>query len=500
MRRAIMLTLLVLAVLPASAGAHALLERTEPERGSSGQAPPEQVAFYFSEPVEASFGAIRVFDAEGDEVATGELERPGGESSAIAAPLPGDLADGSYTATYRVVSADSHPVSGGFVFGVGDGGPGSAASVSELLDESDAGPVTSVAFGVIRWAGFAAIGVGVGAFVFLLAVWRPALRRNSVSGWVEASAAFDRRFRRLAGAAAALGFAAAIASLVAQGAVASGTSFWAAIDADVIGDVLETRFGVIAALRALAWLLVGLVLLASRLHATSARRPLLGLLAIPLAFLIAAPGLAGHPATQSPGLVLVPSDLVHVAAMSVWFGGLVVLVAAVPAATGRLGTGDRSRLLAALLLRFSPLALASVIALAVTGVAQSIVYLGPLDQLIDTGFGRAISIKALIVIVLVGFGAYHRRRSIPALRRLAEGDEPPGGAGVVLRRALRAEVGLIVVVLAVTAALVSYAPPSDAAAGPASGSATLGDARLEYTVDPAQAGAQRDAPLLLRRG
>ena len=130
-----------------------------------------------------------------------------------------------------------------------------------------------------------------------------------------------------------------------------------------------------------------------------------------------------------------------------------------------------------------------MIALALTGVVQSIVYLGPLEQLVETGFGRAILIKAVLLIVLIGFGAWHRRRSIPELRRLADGHEPPGGAGVLLRRALRAEVALIAVVLAVTAALVSYAPPSDASAGPVSGSATLGDARLEYTVDPGQAGS-----------
>ena len=90
--------------------------------------------------------------------------------------------------------------------------------------------------------------------------------------------------------------------------------------------------------------------------------------------------------------------------------------------------------------------------------------------------------------MLIGFGVWHRRRSIPELRRLAGGHEPPGGAGVLLRRALRAEVALIAVVLAVTAALVSYAPPTEAASGPVSGSATLGDARLEYTVDPGEAG------------
>jgi copper transport protein len=245
---------------------------------------------------------------------------------------------------------------------------------------------------------------------------------------------------------------------------------------------MDTRFGVVAGLRALAWLAVGLIVLIPGLRRVHA------IAAIPLAFLLVAPGLAGHPATQSPGLLLVPSDLVHVAAMSVWLGGLAIFLVAVPAATRLLADGERSRMLAALLLRFSPLALGSVIALAVTGVIQSIVYLGPLEQLVETGFGRAILIKGLLLIVLIGFGAWHRRRSIPELRRLADDGAAPGGAGIVLRRALRGEVALIAVVLAVTAALVSYAPPSEAQSGPVSGSATLGDARLEYTVDPGAAG------------
>jgi copper transport protein len=53
---------------------------------------------------------------------------------------------------------------------------------------------------------------------------------------------------------------------------------------------------------------------------------------------------------------------------------------------------------------------------------------------------------------------------------------------------MRGELLLMVSVLGVTAALISYAPPIDAASGPFSGVVTLGPAELEMTVEPARVG------------
>jgi copper transport protein len=64
----------------------------------------------------------------------------------------------------------------------------------------------------------------------------------------------------------------------------------------------------------------------------------------------------------------------------------------------------------------------------------------------------------------------------------------PGGTGILARRSFRAEGALMLTVFGVTAALVSYAPPIDAAQGPVSVNTTLGPAELEMTVEPAKAG------------
>ena len=119
--------------------------------------------------------------------------------------------------------------------------------------------------------------------------------------------------------------------------------------------------------------------------------------------------------------------------MSVWIGGLVVLLFVLPGATRRLEPPERSRLLAAVLVRFSPIALACVGALLATGVTQALIDMGGLAPLLHTAFGRAVLIKFVLLLALVGLGAVNRQRVVPALRRLAAGGQPPGGAGRVLR-------------------------------------------------------------------
>jgi copper transport protein len=211
-------------------------------------------------------------------------------------------------------------------------------------------------------------------------------------------------------------------------------------------------------------------------------------LAVPALALAVLPALAGHASTQHPTWALFPLDVAHVLAMSAWLGGLVALLVCVPAATRALAAPDRTRLLAATLTRFSPLALAAVCVLAATGTTQAIIEVRHLGALTGTGFGRSLLIKAGLLVVLVGFGAVNRQRVVPAFRRLAAEAAAPGGPGRLLRRTLRSDVALVLVVLGVTGALTGYAPPTSASGGPRSVSKRMGPLDLELTVDPATVG------------
>ncbi len=495
-RAAILACLAAALVLPASAGAHAVVEQTQPTRGAALERSPERVTVTFDEPVESSFGALRVFAADGERVDAGEVQRPSGDAVAVA--VENDLPDGAYTVTYRVVSADSHPVTGGYVFTVGKAGGTPAAAVADLLDEGT-GPVTEVAFGTVRAISYAAIALLAGGFAFLLLVWLPALRRLPAGdGWADAGFAFQARATMLLVAAAFAGLVATVLGIVLQAATATGGSFWSALDSGLVNDVLNTRFGDVWKLRFTAFGVLAALLLflppatgrrwASGNAAGVGRAIWLVTFAAACAYLVVSPALGGHAGAADDSVLLVPLDIVHVAAMSAWVGGLALLLLVVPAATRQLDPPDRTRLLALLVTRFSTLALTAVAALLATGVAQSVLHLDALSDLVDTAFGRAILVKSALFVALIALGAYNRRRSQPALTRLAAGGEAPGRAGGVLRRTLRAEIVLMAVVLAVTAALVAYSPSADTPSGPLSDTADFGPARIELTVDPARAG------------
>ena len=507
MRRAL-LALAALAALallaPAQALAHATLESTSPQRGAVLRAAPRAVVLRFDEAVEGNFGAVRVFDGSGARVDAGDAYHPDGKGQQLAVHLRDGVGDGTYTATYRVVSADGHVVSGGLVFSIGRAGA-AGATVAELLGDQRTGAATDLAFGIARAVQFGAIGLALGALAFLLLVWRQAAARVGLGA--APAAAFARRHRLLLLVAAGSGAASAALAVVCQGAEAAGLPLPDALSASVVRETLGTRFGTVWGIGVVAWLLLGLAAAlalapAGRGRGRDGREPAplaLAALAPPALFLLLLPALGGHASVQSPTWLLLPANAVHVAAMAVWAGGLATLLLALPAATRALpARGDRSRLLAAALSRFSPLALGAVIALVASGIVQGVVEVRTVAHLFDTPFGRAVAVKVALLLGLVALGAVQRRLVLPRLRAVAAAAEPPAQAGLLLRRVLRGELLLIAGALAATAALAAYAPSIAQQAGPFDRTTAIGPLQLQVTVDPAATGANEIHLYLLR--
>ncbi|HEY4097279.1 MAG TPA: CopD family protein [Baekduia sp.] len=504
-------TLLLALALPGSAFAHAQLETTSPQRDDLVASAPKVVSFTFDEAVSGTEGAIRVFDSKGDRVDDGNSYHPAGRGPTFAVGLKSGLAKGTYTATYRVVSADTHIVTGGFVFSIGARSAGAGSTVGQLLAGQKTGKVTSTGFVVARAAQYGAIGIAGGLLVFLLAVWLPVLTASGggTTEWERAAERFVARLRIGLLVAALVGLVSALVGLGLQGAESAGVPLWK-ITGPVMSSVLSTRFGTIWLGGAIAWLVLGaatLLVLAPRgarapvlrtaslgadgaVLGSRAAGPRLAPLLIPALALITLPALAGHASVQHPVWLFLPANLVHVSAMTVWLGGLTALLLCLPAATRALQNGaDRTRLLAGVLARFSPIALGCVLVLMATGVIQALCQINAFSELWDTAYGRAVLVKIGLLLVLIALGAVNRRRTVPGLSAVARDGGTPGALGLLLRRTLRTEVAVIAVVLTVTGALAGYAPAKTVATGPVELTSTLGPAQLSLDVDPATVGS-----------
>src|SRR5436853_3288000 len=165
--------------------------------------------------------------------------------------------------------------------------------------------------------------------------------------------------------------------------------------------------------------------------------------------LLPGPSIAGHALDRGRSPLEVVDDIVHVAAASVWLGGLLALGLAL-----RRG-GERG----ALVRRFSTIAAVSVVVLAVTGVVRALSELASVSQIWTTGYGRALVAKTALLLVLVALGWVNRYRLVPRLELAA------------LRRNVAAELVLFAALVVAVALLTDLRPGRDrnAAAAIASG-------------------------------
>ncbi|HEY3946184.1 MAG TPA: CopD family protein [Solirubrobacteraceae bacterium] len=494
-----------------AAWAHAQLLDTSPLSGSTVKVQPPEVIFEFNQDVGGTLGAVRVYDAHGDEVDDLNVSHPDGNEHWLGVGLKPGLAAGTYTGTYRVISADTHIVYGGLVFNIGHAGAAPRFTVAGLVGKHKSGKVTAVAFGVVRGLNYLTLALMIGGLVFLRFAWIPGLTAvaGSEDRWSLASRVFASRLGRLFAIAIAIGVVVSVLGVLLQGASAAGVSLWASLKSSIVENTLESRFGKVWGLRAIDWALLGALMPAvraigkdatPRLRAGSLdaentlaptarpRRAVLALLEIGALYLAITPALAGHASVETPVAVFFPSDVLHVLAGSVWVGGIACLLIALPGATRRLEGGERSRLLLAMLVRFSPIALGAVVVIAVTGVIQAYIDVRSFHSLFHTTYGALIVVKVVLLACLIGFGFINRERVLPALRRLVGDGRSPGGVGALARSTMRGEFALMLCVFGVTAALISYAPPIDAAMGPFSVNTSIGPAELEMTVEPAKVG------------
>lgn len=485
------------------AAAHAELVSTDPAEGARLPDAPDRVTLTFTEGVSLGAGYARVLDASGERVDAGDATV---EGDTVVVPLRADLPDDGYLVTYRVVSADSHPISGAFSFAVGDG---ELVAAGATADADDTDPVVGAALPAARWLGFAGLSLAIGVPVLLLTAW-PA-------GWGSA------RLRRMTTGGLLAVAAGAALSFLLQGPYAAGSGLSSIADPALLQATAASGNGAAHLVRIVLVAALAVVLRTVWRRGSPSLPDVLagGVLAVALVGTVAA---VGHPvAGPLPGLA-VAAAAVHVAAMAVWLGGLAGLLG------GVLREDAPAADVAQALPPFSRLAAGSVTALVVTGVVQSVREVGSPAALVTTTYGWVLLAKlALVLLLLAAAGVsrvwvqqhlgVHRTRPAPRRRVTAHafsassGEPEPdpvvaSAAGAraeaqaaaaaaerpALRRSVLVELAVGLVVLALSAVLVGTPPARAEVAQPVDvtlpvQTAAGQDGSVQVSVDPAAAGA-----------
>jgi copper transport protein len=427
--RAVLLVLAgVLAALFASAGqaaAHAALLGTQPAPSAVVATAPSSVTLNFGEPVQVNSQGIRVLGPDGSTVDDGQAGPVDGRADTVGVAIEA-RAPGTYTVSWHVQSADSHPVSGAFTFSVGH-----ATVAAATVNTGD--PVVAVLYWIFRVLGYVAFAGLAGSLGFLFLCWP--------------NGSVDRR--PIWGSWAALAFA-TVADALLQGPYGAGLGLDHVLDGGLLAVTLGIPLG------------TGLVLRLSLLALTApmiadafarGRRTIATLLLNGLALTWSMSGHAAGPAR-------LPADVLHLDAMALWVGGLAVILLAKPPP--------------AAIARFSRVAMASVAVLIATGLFQSWQQLSSLD----TAYARLLAVKVGVVLAILCAAWFSRRwlRSRPA----------------AVRRSVLVEAIGAVVVLAMTAALVTTDPGSPAltAEGPLAfdTGGPHGQGRLQIGIVPGTVG------------
>jgi copper transport protein len=457
--------------LPAAAWAHAALLKTVPLPSAVLNSSPPVVLLTYSEAVEPRFARVSVTNAAGKQQAAAPPRRSASNADTLVIPLH-HLEQGWYLVYWRVISVDGHPVRGAFTFAVGPN-PGPAPQFPvPSTSETAATPRLITA----RSIAFVSVMAAIGLFILRMGIARPLVRRVS-----------DTRLRAVS---IAFGVAGLIGLIAVPVYVVMATAEFALRSSFDLGNVLplvrdsafgrgyldlELTFALFVAAAAIAlWVD----------QPTRPKRSVAELLSLGGAYLAAAatlliPGLAGHAAQTAPRGASLLADWAHLAAGSIWVGGLIGLLVL----WRSLPVPRRVAGLVVCVPRFSNVAFVSVLVLIASGVGAAVIHMPTLASLWQTSYGQAILVKIGLLATASLLAAVNLLRSRPRLLASRERPELGPGAAALLRRLVAGEALLVVSAIAAAAVLSSLPPPAKALASTGSAVAHVGPGPVTEVVD-----------------
>jgi copper transport protein len=144
------------------AGRSTTLIGTDPADGALLPTAPTAITLTFNEPVRVDDGGVRLLDAAGAEVPS--------SSQAVdnrVVITPGSIGRGTVIVSWRVVSADSHPITGGFTFAVGE-----RSTTAVAVPTTSTDPAVGLATKVMQASAYLGVLAAAGLIAFDVLVLR----------------------------------------------------------------------------------------------------------------------------------------------------------------------------------------------------------------------------------------------------------------------------------------------------------------------------------------
>jgi copper transport protein len=437
-----------------------LIDGTQPADGQTVATPPTVLLLVFSEPLESAPVLTLLEQATGLPVALGAAAQ-GDSADQWIVPINTPLNLGQYKATWI-----AGVVTGSYVFTVGtvaadaapavapaatlvDGSPDPAAATqttvagaaptagadagatgSAATAAGASGPTAGLAGAVGRFMSAMGIAALIGALVLIVAAWPEGVEYTLTITYL-----------RMVWVVAVIG---TVMLVVAERAVLEGDSFagslsptsWSDLASTTPGKALLARLLFVAASGWVAFNPERAIDAATQMPAAAA--PVITLLTFGFV----------HPIGSGLGALVVPAGIIHAASMSVWFGGLALLVRVVLA-----GPGDEDLIHA--IRGFSRVAAPALIGVFFSGVLMLSQTVGGLSGLFGSGFGRLLILKAVAFVVMMRVAIQNRAT---VAKRLARAGGLGPNAAERLRRAIGTEALAGVVVLGLTATMFTQSP------------------------------------------
>ncbi len=375
--------LLCALLFPTQAFAHASLVEVSPAPDSRLESPPDQIALTFNERLEKSLYSIKVLDSNGRSV-TSKKAVMSEDQRMIRLDLPSGLPDDYYTVSYKIISADGHPVEMSYIFTLGDALPPPPAAQSEGMPAMDAMQMSH--------SGGHGGAIDSGEIILFLSRMAYFLTMLCLVGWLFWSILEPKK----SGDLQILG---KHWSIVLQRSFLLALLCMIALQLpDMIDEWTGSSFGeLLGTSIGLSWL-VSLILSVIGFYALG-RSKIVD--ALWIALLLAAKSISGHAMAYEPPVRTIALDWIHLLAAAIWAGGLLYTLIH--------WRGHRAYT-TQFLPRFSRGAWMSLLSLIATGVASTLIFLPKLSYVVYTRWGVLLLAKVGLVLLVLVAGMLMRRK------------------------------------------------------------------------------------------